>query len=102
MSNAVRLLLWTAISIGIVTLAILAFWLLLLVVGVAVLGRLIYLKFFPNRRNTSAGTFTVHTFTIGPRVHRNNASDIDNRNEPYTTVIDADDPDKEYRIPKIK
>jgi cell division protein FtsW (lipid II flippase) len=100
-SNLIRIILWTAISLGMIVLAIMAFWIVLVVIGVVILGRLIYLKFFPGRQNSSHGTFTIHTYTIRPGA-RNNEGNTYYQNQRYTTVIDADDPEKEYRIPKIK
>jgi len=64
--------LWTVLSAGLILIAIMAFWVFLIIIGIVVIARLIYVKLFNKDSNV------------------------------YTTVIDADNPDEEFRIPKIK
>jgi len=72
MPDILRYLLWTVLSAGLILIAIMAFWVFLIIIGIVVIARLIYVKLFNKDSNV------------------------------YTTVIDADNPDEEFRIPKIK
>lgn len=87
--------------------AIMAFWVFLVIIGVLIVGRIIYMKLF------NKGTITIRRYTVGhtppggytaqSRPHPNNGNQsYGPNNSEYTTVIDADDPDQEYKIPKIK
>jgi len=97
MPNAIRVILWTILSLGMLFIAIMAFWVFLLIIGVVLVARLIYFKLF------NKGTVTIHRYQVN--VRPSNPTPSDNKtdqNSPYTTVIDADDLDKEYQIPRIK
>lgn len=83
-------------------LAVMAFWVFLIILGIVIIARLIYSKLFRKGK----GSFTIHTYTIRPDRHSNNpyhqSINPETRDQEYTTVIDAEDQDKEYKIPKIK
>jgi len=98
MPNILRYVLWTVLSIGMIFIAISALWFFVIIVGIVIIARLIYLKLFNKQ-----GTFKIHTFTIknGPPNNYSQTGPKANDQE-YTTVIDADDMEKEYKIPKIK
>ncbi|NLI90704.1 MAG: hypothetical protein GX434_00470 [Peptococcaceae bacterium] len=84
MSNTIRVLLWTILSLGMIFIAMMAFWAFLLILGVFIAARMIYLKL--SKKNNV-------------KMYTRRRTD---QNQNYTTVIDADDPEKEYHIPKIK
>jgi hypothetical protein len=97
--NILRVLVWSILSLGMLFLAVMFFWVFLIVIGVFVIARIIYLKLF---NKDSKGTVTMRTYKVnfGPRQAPDNHQA--NQDHPYTTVIDADDPDQEYKIPKLK
>lgn len=101
MSNPIRMILWSVLSLGMLFLAIMAFWVFLILFAVIIIARLIYAKVF---RKSSGLTIQTYTFRSGPK--SNNTPNPGAQGIPkdggYTTVIDADDLDKEYKIPKIK
>ena len=101
MSNAIRYLLWMILSIGMFFLAIMFFWVFLIILAVFIIGRLIYMKLF----NKNAVTFYSYTMYNGKTVKNlSHNPDLDNPDleQEFTTVIDADDMEKEYKVPKIK
>lgn len=103
MINTLKYILWTILSLGMIFLAIMAFWVFLVILGIILIARFLYLKLFNKERK---GTFTIHTYTVRS-TPRNNAPPSQEfyseaRGQKYTTVIDADDTEKEYQIPKIK
>ncbi len=103
MPNTLRYILWTIFSLGMLVIAVMAFWVFLIILGVIIIARLIYFKLF---KKGTKGAFTVHTYTMRPgsknNFHYNQDSNAKSKDQEYTTVIDADDMDKEYKIPKIK
>lgn len=101
MTNTVRYLLWTLFSLAMIIIAVMFFWFFLIILGVAVIARIIYLKLF-RKEPANTGTITFYTFhSEGPGGSEDNQS-YRSQDQEYTTVIDADDMDKEYKIPKIK
>lgn len=102
MPNALRVILWSVFSLGMLVLAVMAFWVFLIILGIVIIARLIYSKLFQKGK----GSFTIHTYTIRPDRHSNNSyhQDIhqESRDQEYTTVIDAENQDREYKISKIK
>lgn len=103
MSNTLRYILWSIFSLGMLVLAVMAFWIFLIILGVIIIARLIYFKIF---KKENKGAFTIHTYTVrpGPQddYRYNQDRNPKSEDQEYTTVIDADDLDKEYKIPKIK
>lgn len=101
MSNPLRIILWSVFSLGMLFLAIIAFWVFLLIVGVIIIARFISAKLF----NKPSG-MTIRTYTKRPGARNMNppnpGEEPPQGNGQYTTVIDGDDPDKEYKIPKVK
>lgn len=101
MPNALRVILWSILSLGLLFLAVMAFWVFLIIIGVVIVARLIYVKLF--HKGTPNRGFTIRTYTMKTTPTGSDQPKEDsNGNENYTTVIDAEDPDKEYRIPRIK
>lgn len=79
--------------------AIMFFWVFLVILGIGIIGRLIYMKLF-NKSPKSSVTFYSYTMHNGKA--SNNYDTNPNNNQDFTTVIDADDQEKEYKIPKLK
>ncbi|UWG96073.1 hypothetical protein LPY66_14295 [Dehalobacter sp. DCM] len=96
MSDILRYLLMALVPISLVLLAIFAFWIALPVIILGVAARIIYLRFF--RR----GKDPAHTHTVGTNWHNSNVFGGKKSDQEYTTVIDADNMEREYRIPKMK
>lgn len=101
MPDSIRYFLWIILSLGLLILGVMAFWVFLIILGIIIIGKIIYLKLF------NKGSITYYTFSTR-REDRPNPNPFDpdstakNENEQkYTTVIDADNPDKEYKIPKF-
>ncbi len=99
MSNAIRYILWTILSLGMIFIAIMFFWVFLVILGIGIIGRLIYMKLF-NKNPKSSVTFYSYTMHNGKP--SNNYDTTPNDDQNFTTVIDADDQEKEYKIPKLK
>lgn len=101
MFQIVRYLLLTLFSIGMVFLALSTFWIFFVFFGMALLAYWLYLKIF------HPGKATIRSYTIQVKRPHSYATDT-KTDEPayatssYTTVIDAEDPEKEYQIPRIK
>lgn len=99
MPNALRVLLWSVLSLGMLFLAIMAFWVFLIIIGIVILARILYLKLFRKGK----GTVTIHTYRMNyPPSEQPAQPGNGSQDQTYTTVIDADDLDKEYKIPRIK
>jgi len=96
MPTTLKYLLWSILSTGLIFVAIMAFWVFLIVIGLIIIGRLIYLNFF-NKGTRYSGRIFTYTIKKDPV-----ARGSEQKNEEYTTVIDADNMEKEYKIPKIK
>jgi len=94
--NTLRVVLWSILSLGMLFLAIMAFWVFLVIIGVVILARILYLKLFKK------GTVTIHTYRMNYPPSGQPSQPGNENQDAYTTVIDADDPDKEYKIPRIK
>lgn len=103
LSNAIRYIIWTILSIGMVVIAIMFFWVFLIILGIVIIARLIYMRLF-NKNPKNAVTFYSYTMYNGKPVNNQNIDHNINSNEDqdFTTVIDADDQEKEYKIPKLK
>ncbi len=102
MTNAIRYLLMTVLSIGMVIIAVMFFWVFLLILGVLIIGRMIYMKLF-NKSNKNAVTFYSYTMYNGRTETKHHTHPNEQKSESeFTTVIDADDMEKEYKIPKLK
>ena len=98
MPEALRYLIYAIMSIGLFFLAIAFFWVFLIIIGVIIVGRLIYMKLF----NKGSGSVTVYSYTFKGRPGNPSGPTINADEQEYTTVIDADDMDKEYKVPKLK
>lgn len=98
MPEAIRYLLYTILSVGLFFLAIMFFWVFLIIIGVLIVGRLIYTRLF----NKRPGSVTFYSYTFKGKQGDSSGSLINIDEKEYTTVIDADDMDKEYKVPKIK
>ncbi|NLP44284.1 MAG: DUF4834 family protein [Peptococcaceae bacterium] len=96
MPNMIRNILWLLVSLGLIFIAFTFFWVFLLLIGIGLIARIAYLKLFKK------DPFKIHTYTIRfGSTNQRPDSPYSNSNE-YTTVLDADDMTKEYKIPKIK
>lgn len=101
MSNAIRYILLTILSLGMIFVAIMFFWVFLIILGIGIIGRLIYMKLF-NKNPRSSVTFYSYTMHNGKPSNNLNPNLNPNEEQDFTTVIDADDQEKEYKIPKLK
>lgn len=104
MSNVLRYILWSVFSLGMIVIAVMAFWVFLIIIGVIIIARFIYFKLFSKEPPGPKGTFTIHTYSMSSG-QRNNVppnQEPQSRDQEFTTVIDADDMNKEYKVPKIK
>jgi len=103
LSNAIRYILLTILSAGMIFIAIMFFWVFLVILGVIIFGRLIYMKLF-NKNPGKSMTFYSYTMYNGkpPNNQKINPNINPNEEQDFTTVIDADDQEKEYKIPKLK
>lgn len=102
MSNTIRYLLFTILSIGMVFIAVMFFWVFLIIISILIIGRMIYMKLF-NKNNHNVVTFYSYTMHNGRPQNNQNTHSNDQKSESgFTTVIDADDMEKEYKIPKLK
>lgn len=97
MSDVMKYLLMALVPIGLILFSMFAFWVVLPVVIIGIAARLLYLKLFRKEKTT------VHmaTFSLGWGNNASFGKEI-NANQEYTTVIDADNMDREYQIPKMK
>jgi len=82
--------------LGIIFMGMMALGVFLLIIGAGIAARMIYLKLVNKR-------IATHSCRTGHDAKRNVSRNKNtNRNRAYTTVIDADNPDKEYQIPTFK
>lgn len=97
MSNSLRVLLWTILTLGVIFIAVTAFWVFLLISGGVIAARFLYQKLL------NKGTVTIRSYRMNYGSSKNaGQAEKNGREQTYTTVIDADDPDQEYQIPKFK
>ena len=82
-------------------LAIMFFWVFLIILGVFIVGRLIYMKLF-NKKSATFYSYTVYNGKTVKNLSHSPDSDNPYSEQEFTTVIDADDMEKEYKVPKIK
>lgn len=99
MSNSIRYILWTILSLGMIFIAIMFFWVFLVILGIIIMGRLIYMKLF---NKTPKNSVTFYSYTMHNGKPSNDQNFHPNVEQDFTTVIDADDQEKEYKIPKLK
>ena len=100
-SNSLRVLLWSVFSLGMLFLAVMAFWVFLIVLGAIIIVRFLYAKLFHKPSGITIRTFTIRPGPENPHAP-NREAQPGSGNQEYTTVINADNPDQEYKIPKIK
>jgi len=98
MTNAIRYFLWTVFSLAMIVIAVMFFWFFLIILGVVIIARIIYFKLF-RKEPANTGTFTFYTFNSKDS---GSTSGNHSKDQDFTTVIDADDMEKEYKIPRIK
>jgi hypothetical protein len=92
MPDLLKYLLYSIFAFGMICLAVMASWFFLLILAIGIAARVINQKFFGKKKTTpEANTFSQRTW-----------NKTTNTNQPeYMTVIDSDNTEKEYRIPKI-
>jgi len=93
MPDLLKFLLYSIFAFGIILLAAIVSWVFLLLLGIGISTRVIYQKFFSKKKKTTLG---ANAFRQGTW----NKTANDSQRE-YMTVIDADNTENEYRIPKI-
>lgn len=101
MPDILKYLLMAIVPIGLIILAMFAFWFVLPVVIIGIAVRMIYVKFFLKKRPA------FRTYTFSQSWPKDASFDrernmVNIREQEFTTVIDADDLDREYQIPKMK
>lgn len=99
--NTLRYILWTVFSFGMLVIAFTFFWVFLIILGIVIIARLIYFKLF-KKGHPGTGGFTIHTYTMRSdpmNYPPGQENEYTTTNQKYLTVIDADDPDQEYKIP---
>lgn len=100
MPDVLRYFIWSILSIGMLILAVAFFWVFLIVLAIIITLRIIYMKLFKKDSG-----IRIYTFSTKNKPHQDTDpfGQKDNRqgDSEYTTVIDADDMEKEYKIPKL-
>jgi len=95
MPAMLKYFIWAVVACGLIFIAISAFWFLLIIFGLILLCRFVALKLF--RKGGTSDRDRVFGPISNVFVYR-----FREKSSEYTTVIDADDMEKEYKIPKIK
>ncbi|RJE49023.1 MULTISPECIES: hypothetical protein [unclassified Dehalobacter] len=93
MPDLLKYLLYSIFAFGMICLAVIASWFFFLILAIGIAASVINQKFFGKKKTTTpeANTFSQGTW---------NKTTNSNQHE-YMTVIDADNTENEYRIPKI-